>query len=193
MDVEHPGRPCGRLPRRRVDRVADLAFWALTCIALLVAVAAVVAGRGAHADTGERLRAAAVERTPVRVVLLADAVPVPVPDGASHSAPVATPGVWTDEDGRAHEVVVQVRGYRLAGEEVGAWIDGAGRAVGPPAGAGAALVAAGTAAAPILLVGWGLLGLAWMGVRRWSAARSAEYWEREWARVEPEWSGRSPR
>lgn len=193
MDVEHPGRPRGRLPRRRVDRVADLASWALTCVALLVAVTGLAAGRGAYADTAERLRAAAVERTPVRAVLLADAVPVPAPDAAGHSAPVATPAVWTDEAGRAHEVVVQVRGYRLAGEEVGAWIDGAGRAVGPPAGVRAALVAAGTAAAAVLLIGWGLLGLAWLGVRRWTAARNAEYWEREWARVEPEWSGRSPR
>jgi hypothetical protein len=193
VDVEHPGRPHGRLPRRRIDRVVDLASWALTCVALLVAVTALAAGRGALADTGERLRADTAERIHVRVVLLADAVPMPAADGPLPVPPVPTAARWVDDGGHAHDVVVPVRGHRLAGEEVAAWVDAAGPPGPPPAGAAAPLVAAGTAAGAVLLVGWGLLAAAWLGVRRWSAARSADYWEREWTRVEPEWTGRPPR
>lgn len=44
----------------------------------------------------------------------------------------------------------------------------------------------------VALAGWGILGLAWLGLRAVTARRNARAWDRAWERVEPEWSRRAP-
>jgi len=44
----------------------------------------------------------------------------------------------------------------------------------------------------ITLGGWAVLALVWTTVRAATARRNATAWAREWAVVEPDWSGRVP-
>jgi hypothetical protein len=176
----------GRLPRRDTDRVEDIAAWVLTAAALFVLLGAVLSGVGLYGGAVDQARAAAHERTPVAAVLVDD----PVPDAAS--------GTWTsrsayyvDAAGSEHDIVVAVAGWPPAGANLRAWVDREGRVVDAPLTDLEAVVLGASAALGIAIVGCFVLGLAWLGLRRWLDHCNAADWSRGWVRVEPEWSGRS--
>jgi hypothetical protein len=60
----------------------------------------------------------------------------------------------------------------------------------PEPGAAGATFAAWAWGGAVALAGWAALGLAWLGLRALTSRRNARAWERDWARVEPRWSGR---
>lgn len=94
---------------------------------------------------------------------------------------------WTAPDGSVHTGTATVRAGLPKGSTVTVWLDGRGGLTAEPAAADAAAVegalAGGTAAGGVCVL---LLG----GVRlvRWRLdRRRAEEWEREWARIGPQW------
>jgi hypothetical protein len=78
----------------------------------------------------------------------------------------------------------------VAGTQVRVEVDGDGRVDVPPPSRGDALLAAGSVAVGVALLGGLLLGLVWLGVRYAVAARNYAAWAREWQHIEPRWSGR---
>ena len=175
-----------RLPRRRTDRVEDGAAWLLTAAGLLLLLFGALTGVGVHAAIVERGRVAEQQLVRVDAVLLADGL-----------LDVGAPGVaapraakYVDAAGQAHEVVLPGVGRVPAGSSVPIWVDRAGRlTAAPPTGVDAVVIGI---VACVGTVGFGsavLVGL-WFGVRRWLLARNTAAWAREWAVVEPEWSGR---
>ncbi|GAA4542076.1 Rv1733c family protein [Pseudonocardia xishanensis] len=180
-----------RVRRRRTDRVEDAAaaLLVLTTIvaALVIAVFSVSVYRGG-ADRAER---EAADRTRVVAVATADA-----PVGTSSvrggtSLPVTVPAAWTTSDGRAHAGDVRVTGRPKAGEEIPLWVDRNGAAVPAPETWGTAVGVA-LANAAVLLVALGFaVWWASRAVRAVMVRANAGAWEREWAAVEPRWSGRA--
>jgi len=175
-----------RLDRRQngarlTDRIEDLVGWLLMLLAVGLIAPAVLVGHVVHDYTAARERADASGRVAMhagpldtnestasglRMVLAQRASPGGHPT-ADHVE--VTPGHATNE-------------IVLVGVE--------GDAVTSPAGAGPAAVAGWLTGCAVVLAGWALLALAWIGVRAITARRNAATWAREWALVEPEWSGR---
>lgn len=183
---EHDPSRTGRLPRRSTDRVEDATAWVLTAAALFVMLGAVFVGVGAYADTVDRARAAAQDRTPVAAVLVDAPVPfTPVGSLTTRSAR------YVDAVGGEHDISVPVVGWPAAGVTVQAWVDREGRVVDAPTTLLDAVVVGTSAGVGIAVVGLLVLGAAWLGLRRWLDHRNTAGWAREWYRIEPEWSGRN--
>ncbi|MGQ0576431.1 MAG: Rv1733c family protein [Pseudonocardia sp.] len=201
MDVEqpdgrprpqHPPRPRigDRIPRRPTDRVEDAAAWLLTSLALLAGLIATVSGWAGAAGGIARAETEQRERVPVRVVLLQAADVSPSLDGLP--VRVDVPGRWLLPDGTERVGPVGVGVRTPAGAEVTAWVDRAGRPAAAPGTTGVAGIVGALPAVLLVLATWPALVVAWWAVRRWTAARNSARWAREWARVEPRWSGRLP-
>jgi hypothetical protein len=185
VEVDRPDRrrrPVRRFPQRTTDRVEDAAAWLLMVLALITVVGAAAIGVAGWSDAMDRVRAEAADRSQVRAVLVEAATSVGV-----HQV-VAT---WTGRDGVAVTGPVPVRDRRPAGAEVRVWLDGAGRVTSAPVEPGAAVAVGWVRGVLAALCGWSLLALAWAGVRRVVELRNAAAWGRQWARVEPTWSGRA--
>ena len=173
-----------RMPRRGADRVQTVAGWTLVAAALLTALLTVSVGAAAYRDALDRVHRDAAERTVVDAVLLED---TPARTGAIAWAPVR----YVDRTGEQRTGRVPVVGTRPAGSTVPVELDGTGRAGVDRLSRGDAVLSGIAAGSGVVVVGGLLLVLAWLAVRRAVAAAKAASWEREWARVEPEWSGRS--
>ncbi|MFR9802972.1 hypothetical protein ACL02T_11785 [Pseudonocardia sp. RS010] len=175
-----------RLPRRRSDRLADLAAWAICVLALVALGAGVVVGLGVHRDLSARAEAEARDRTPLTVVVAHDVAVVPEAGGR-----IPADVRWTGPDGVERTGRTEVAAPRHAGDEVAAWVTADGRLVRAPLDGSEVLFVSLTSAGALLLlcgVAVAVLGrLAFAGVGR---LRGAE-WEREWAEVEPRWTGRA--
>lgn len=183
------GRPAGRRPGRRfTDLVEDLAAWVLTAAGAFLVVAAVAGGTAAHGETVQRARAEHATRTATEAVLLADA---PVLAGVRDSAPaVARVEVaWSAADGTSRTGLVQVPAGTPAGRTVTVWLDRDGDLTTPPLDEAGAVMVGGVVATGVLMLGGAVIGSCWGGVRFLTGRANARRWEREWARVEPEWSG----
>jgi hypothetical protein len=166
--------------------------WVLVTLALVTTVVAIGVG-GAQREAGTaRAKAEAAERTPVRIVLLERATVLPPLDGASAPVPVQVPARWIGPDGDERVAAFTTSISRPAGTELTKWVDRDGRLVPPPAQATTVAVGAMLTGAGITLGGWMALLCVWLLVRRWTGARNAAWWAREWRRVEPRWSGRLP-
>jgi hypothetical protein len=177
--------------RRGVDRVEDTAAWLLTAAALVVLIVAGMVGVGVHTQASEQSRADRADRVQATAVLLADAGVRTIEHGAA--APFAKAAArWTDPSGRQHEGQVPARSYNRAGDEVPVWLDRTGELTSPPAGELNAVVGSAATAITVLAVGGGLIAAAWVGLRRIIFAHNARAWEREWARIGPEWSSQQP-
>jgi hypothetical protein len=181
-------------PTRPADRLEDVAAWVLMSLALLTVLAAVVVGRSAFDVALTRGHVAGA--TPVRAVLLADAVPTPAAGtGAPDSSPMPSrlvPVAWTGSDGVERTAELAVPAPMPAGTEVTMWLNGDRQ---PTTGAAArpqAMVFGIGVGRTVATFFWALLAVAWGAVQRISAACHAAAWAREWARVEPLWSRRVP-
>ncbi len=178
-----------RLRTRGTDRVEDLVAWLLTTCAAAVVLLAVVVGQLGADDTLGRSRAETAARTPARAELLEDVDGAVLADGSrSHSALAR----WIAPDGRAVQDRVVVTGRHVVGDTVPIWMDRAGRLAQPPTSADTATVVGWAWGVAVVLAGWAVLALLWTAVRAATARRNAAAWAREWAVVEPGWSGRVP-
>ena len=70
------------------------------------------------------------------------------------------------------------------------WVDREGRHAPAPPTRVDAVVLGVVAAVGVVVVGCLALAGTWLGVRSWIRALNTAAWAREWALVEPEWSGR---
>lgn len=184
-----------RLPRRRTDCIEDAVAWLLTAVGLLVVVLALMAGVRAYGEDMRRIATGSGDRTQIEAVLLEPAPTgvmagrIDQPVGAA-LVPVAAR--YTAADGVEHVADVWVRGPRAAGTPVPIWVDRAGAVTTPPPRRADAVLGATVRAAVIVVPGVFVLAGIWVllriGVRRANLAR----WKREWAQVEPSWSGRTP-
>ena len=161
--------------------------WVLTTAAVAVVLLGVLIGQLGADDTLARARAEASERTLARAQLLEDTDPADPTDSARPGTGLAR---WTAPDGHEIEGRVVVGSARSAGDTVAVWLDSSGRIVGAPITVGSATVVGWTWGVAVALAGWSLLALLWTGVRSFTESRNAAAWAREWASVEPVWSGR---
>lgn len=185
---QRAGRRAGR---RVTDLVEDVAAWVLTSAGALLLAAAILGGSAAHADAVERGRTERATRTTAEAVVLPSG---PVGTGARGSSQgrIRVDAVWVAPDGTSHTGRVPAPVGAEAGSTVEIWIDRDGRIVGPPVDATGAVATGVVAALGLLLLGGPVLALCWAGVRTLTGRVNAVRWEREWARVGPEWS-RNPR
>jgi hypothetical protein len=176
----------GRSLRRRTDRIEDAAAWLLTAVGLILVLLGALAGLGVHGDVAERGRAAERELVRVDAVLLAD---IPLYDPAP-GTPVARSARYVDASGREHDVALSVAGHPPAGTSVAAWVDRDGRLAAAPPTRRYAVMLGIAAGVGIVVAGCLALGGTWLGLRRWLLFLNTAAWAREWALVEPKWSGR---
>jgi hypothetical protein len=183
-------RVAGRLPRRAADRLEDVATWLLMSVALTMLVVSAVVGVLVHATNVDAARQQAAERTPVAATALADSPLLPTPDGFDPGmVAVSVPVRWTGQDGIVHVVDAPVSGATATGQPVSVWLDRTGHPVPAPATGADALVQGITVGGLLLALGALVVGLGWLGVRQLVGRLNASFWEREWARVGPHWTG----
>ena len=171
-------------------RFEDATAWAVIALGLFALVLALILGMQTYASRSEQARAEATERRPAEAVLLEPAVAHPTPGGWSPPEPV--PAAWVDVQGRERIGAVTIDPPLPAGARVPIWVDAAGKAVSAPGNRATALVAAATTGAASCSGPWSSSGGLCLAVRRTVDACNAEAWARQWAVVEPRWSGRSP-
>ena len=182
-------RAC-RWPRsRRTDRLEDLVAWVLTACAAGVVLVAVAVGQAGVEHTLARARAEAATRIPARAELLEDIDPAVPADGSRSHTALAR---WTGPDGRVTQGRVIVGSKQSVGDTVPIWMDPTGRLAQAPTPAATATAVGWTWGVAVVLAGWALLALLWTAVRAATARHNAAAWAREWALVEPTWSGRVP-
>lgn len=173
---------------RRSDRVEA---WAHLILGVLTMIAVVGAGTAAGWHVHDSLLEQRAGLTRVPAVVLEDAGPaVPVAQDGSANRRVDTEVRWTAPDGTVYREEARVPVGTTAGTATTIWIDEHGPVTGDPAHPS-------EAAAKGVLVGIAAAGGAGLGML---AARSAvrahvermrqAEWDREWARVGPQWSRR---
>jgi hypothetical protein len=180
-----------RIPRRGTDWLEDAAAWVLISLGLLGAALSIIAGMQVHGSLLERARLESSARTPVRAVLLQDAPVIPSADDQENGPMVQVPVRWVDTDGTERVNEATVTGLPRAGDTVRLWADRGHHLVPPPTNADDAAAAGVVATGISLVLSVALLLVLWCGVRHFAFARNRVRWEREWAEVEPRWSGRT--
>lgn len=179
-----------RSPRARgTDRCEDLAAWVLTTCAAGVVLLAITVGHIGVEQTLARSRAETAARTPTVAELLADVDGATPTDG---TRPRTAPARWAGPDGRVAQGRLLVTSQHTVGDNVSIWVDRAGRPTPAPTKSGTATAVGWTWGMAVLIGGWAVLALLWSAVRAATARRNAVAWAREWAVVEPTWSGRVP-
>jgi hypothetical protein len=160
----------------------------LTAVGLFVVILGLLAGIEMHGVVLDAGRAAERERTQVEAVLVSDVFQQYGEAGAAGSA--SRTARYTDPAGQQHQVVLTVPGSPPAGTLLRVWVDRDGTVTAAPLTHGHAVVLGVTAALALPVVGSLVLLLVWMAIRRRLDRCNEAGWAREWARVEPEWSGR---
>jgi hypothetical protein len=180
-----------RIPRRGTDWLEDAAAWVLISLGLIGAALSIIAGMQVHGNLLERAQLESSARTPVRAVLLQDAPVIPSADDQENGPMVQVPVRWVDTDGTERVDEATVSGLPRAGDTVRLWADRDHHLVPPPTNADDAAAAGVVAAGISLFLSVALLLVLWCGVRHYAFTRNRARWEREWAEVEPRWSGRA--
>jgi hypothetical protein len=183
-----------RNPLRRRSDVVEA--WAKLVVALLILVAAPLAGALAGQWAHDDARAVAARQQADRHRVHAQVVgrmpqTMPSAEGVRHQTVRATVR-WTPPGEPARTAPALVPAGTRQGQTVDVWFDARGRSVPPPPNGTmvwqqtltmGVCVAGGTAAT--VLLGHAV-------VRRLAMRRRLGEWEREWARTEPQWSRRRP-
>ncbi|MFJ9606956.1 hypothetical protein ACIRS1_11515 [Kitasatospora sp. NPDC101176] len=180
---------------RPVDRARSRA-WLATLLGALLALA-LTAG-GALVGYRTAVPRADADRGLLRVV---DAVVLSVPEdhravsgsrfGGRHHDRVDVEARWTSPDGVPHTGTVQAPRATTAGSVLPVWVDRAGEPTGPPLDRTAIAVSAACTGLGALLALLALLVLALRLRLHTLERRTDEAWSRDWARLEPLWSGRA--
>ncbi|MFJ8632029.1 hypothetical protein [Streptomyces sp. NPDC093568] len=177
--------------RRRSDVVEA---WTLLATAVLLVVVAplvgVVAGWWAHEDAGATVQKQRDDRRQVRAEVVGRTSPA-IPMAQSGRQPSANMTVrWTDPATGTRTDTARVPAGTRTGQTVDVWLDSRGRTVAPPPDRTAVWqhtvtigVCATAGAAAVTL-------LAHTVVRHTAMRRRLAEWEEEWARTEPQWTGR---
>jgi hypothetical protein len=187
-----PRNGTDRLPRRGTDRLEDVAVWLLLLAGLLVGVLGLVIGIGVSGTAAARAHREAADRVAVQATALHDApVTTAAPDAVWPR--LLTDVSWTSADGAARTGPALVPAATRAGQAVTIWLDRAGSPVDEPDDASGAVLAGFAAGVIVLLAGGVVLSVAWLVVRISVATLNGHGWEREWARVGPEWTGHGGR
>ena len=177
------------LRARGTDRFEDFVAWVLTSCAAGVVLLALAVGQLGAEHTVDRARAEAAARTAARAELLEGVDGAVLADGTRTRTALAR---WTGPDGRLTQGRVIVTSQHSVGDTISIWVDRTGRLVPAPTKPGAATAVGWTWGVAVTLGGWAVLGLLWSAVRAATSRRNAASWAREWAVVEPDWSGRVP-
>jgi hypothetical protein len=88
-----------------------------------------------------------------------------------------------------HEGEVLAPAHSRAGAQVQVWLDHEGQLTRAPSSELDGLVVA----VVVLALGGCVIFALWKGLRRMTIAHNMRVWEREWARVEPEWTSQQPK
>jgi hypothetical protein len=178
--------------RRGTDRIEDVAAWLLTVIGIVVLIVAGVLSIEYYGKGMERVRSDHAERVRATAVVLADPQDRIVEPGSA--APfVSVPVRWTDPAGAQHEGEVMARSDGRAGAQVPVWLDHRGELTRPPSSElGAVLDGLAIAVAVLAMSGCVIVAL-WTALRCMTVAHNMRAWEREWARVGPEWTSQQPK
>ncbi|WP_093906311.1 hypothetical protein [Streptomyces sp. cf386] len=177
--------------RRRSDVVAAWSFRAVAVLLVVVApLVGVVAGWWAHDDARTTAREQRADRRHLRAEAVggtSDALPT-VHGGRQPSTEVTVR--WTEPGNGLRTATALVPAGTRAGETVDVWLDYRGRSVAPPPDGTAVWqhtvtlgVCAAAGAVTVILLGHAV-------VRHTAMRRRLAEWEREWARTEPDWTGR---
>jgi hypothetical protein len=177
--------------RRGTDRVEDALAWLLMALGMIVLIGAVTVGVGVYTQSMDRSRADQSVRVQATAVLLVDASDK-VADQGSAALFAGVPARWTDSVGRQHEDEVLARLDSRAGDQVSIWLDRDGDLTSPPGSALSVALDGLVIGIVVLGLGCSLIAAVWMGLRRIIFNRNARAWEREWARVGPEWTSQRP-
>jgi hypothetical protein len=183
------GNPLRRPIDRWESRVKAILIIAYVIAGPLLAWQAGTAGYHRTVRSATEMRQ---DRYPVNAVLVTDAVDddqardVAAP---AHQMPVRVR--WTGPDGTEHsESIVADNPARKPGDVVRIWTDVHGNAVAAPATRGKA-VGNGIGVGLITVLATVALSVAaYALVGRVFQRRRLRYWDRDWLRVEPAWSGR---
>lgn len=177
------------LRARATDRFEDLVAWVLTTCAAAVVLLAIAVGHLGAEHTLARSRVETAARTPARAELLEDVDGASLTDSSRTRTALAR---WTGPDGRVAQGRVLVTTQHTVGDAVSIWVDRTGTLTQAPTKSGTATAVGWTWGVAVTLGGWAVLALLWAAVRAATARRNAAAWAREWAVVEPTWSGRVP-
>ena len=164
-------------------------------LALLTGVLATSVAARSYGDEMRRVDVEARERVQVQAVLLEPTRQLLVTDDRTRvvrQVPSLVPVRYTAPDGTERQADTLVTGRHPAGATVPIWVTRSGAIVGSPIGGADAVRRAVLDAGTVLIVGAVLLGGLWAGVREGIHRVVMRGWEREWERVEPQWSGRPP-
>jgi hypothetical protein len=145
-------------------------------------------GLSVHAQVNQRAAIESVDRTEISAVLL-EASPSSTGGSASVNPAVAAAARWNGPDGAPHTGRVQTVPGTPAGTQVPAWVERDGTITTRPTSATDAGVAGVLVGFYALLLGGAVLVGVWIWVCRLTASVNCARWEREWAQVEPDWSG----
>ncbi|MFJ6213164.1 hypothetical protein ACIQGZ_07525 [Streptomyces sp. NPDC092296] len=175
---------------RSSDRRRARLLLALVAMLLLAPLLAALASGMVYRHGRDAAAAQAARRHQVTAVTQVRAPDNRVRVGQQFEVPTAAR--WSYPAGHARSGPVMVAPGTAAGTKVPLWVDGAGQPTQPPRSradiaADAWFAAAGTLAAFAALTVTGA-GIA----RRSLERRDDEAWARQWAEVEPDWSGRRP-
>ena len=181
------------------DNVEAAAAWLLMALGLVVAALSLMIGAGVYHDGMRRAGFEAGDRTRVEAVVLgASEAPRVGTSGGQYgrlrpSAPAEVPVRYSGLDEVEHVAVARPRGPVSAGTPVWIWLDDTSAVVAPPRYPVGVLWDAATAALGVLALGGLVLATMWAAVRTAVRRSNLARWEREWAQVEPRWSGRAQR
>lgn len=177
--------------RRRSDVVEAWTVLAVTVLLLVVAPSAgVIAAWWAHDDARDTAREQRADRRHVRAEVVGRTTePLPTAQGGRQPS-VEAAVRWTEPEGDLRTATARVPAGTRAGDMVDVWFDSRGRTAAPPADGTAVWqhtitigVCATGGAVAVILLGHAV-------VRHAAMRRRLAEWEQEWARTEPEWTGR---
>ena len=184
-----------RLQRRSIDTIEDLVTWTLITLALLTAVLAATVAARRYGEWMHRAEIETRERTQVQAVLLEPAPQLFAVDSQGRAVrllPAPVPVRYTAPDGTEQQAQAHVVGPRPAGVTVPMWLDRSGELTGAPTSGIDAVRHAAAGGLGVLAIGAAVLVCSGAAFRSELQRITMARWEREWARVEPRWSGRTP-
>ena len=184
-----------RLQRRSIDTIEDLVTWTLITLALLTAVLAATVAARRYGEWMHRAEIETRERTQVQAVLLEPAPQLFAVDSQGRAVrllPAPVPVRYTAPDGTEQLAQAHVMGPRPAGVTVPMWLDRSGELTSAPTRGIDAVRYAAAGGLGVLAIGAAVLVCSGAAFRSELQRITMARWEREWARVEPRWSGRTP-
>ncbi|MEU6236548.1 hypothetical protein [Kitasatospora sp. NPDC047058] len=187
-------RAAGEPLVRPLDRSRSRA-WVAAGLGVLLALAAAAGGALlVHRATARDAAAERARLQPVDAVVRSIDRPTATPDGrqaGEHQSIIPAEAAWTAPDGSPRTGTIDVRHTTAVGAVVTLWVDHAGTPADPPidgVGLAADAVCAGLAGFAVLCTAvGGALALRLRTLDR----RAGLAWAADWARREPEWTGRA--